>query len=122
MRGGEEHVHIKREREAIFTTSLSLKLIPAPAYSGEETGRVIVKLSSTTQIIDLLSHLSHNLPQETCGKLAPWPSHGSRDSSRTQACIYKAREGSHFYDFPLSQTTSGAGLLSHEYPPQYHRR
>ena len=33
---------------------------------------------------------SHNLPQEACGKLAPWPSHGSRDSSRTQACIYKA--------------------------------
>ena len=33
---------------------------------------------------------SHNLPQEARGKLAPWPSHGSRDSSRTQACIYKA--------------------------------
>ena len=29
----------KREREAI-TTSLSLKLNPAPAYSGEETGRL----------------------------------------------------------------------------------
>ena len=33
---------------------------------------------------------SHNLPHASCGKLAPWPSHGSRDSSRTQACIYKA--------------------------------
>ena len=38
---------------------------------------------------------SHNLPQEARGKLAPWPSLGSRDSSRPQACIYKAREGSH---------------------------
>ena len=58
----------KRERE-VLTTSLSLKLNPAPAYSGEETGRMMVKLSSTTQIIiDLLSHLSHNLPQEARGK------------------------------------------------------
>ena len=80
----------KSERGKPFKTSLSLQLLLAPAYSGEETGRMMVKLSSTTQIIDLLSHLSHNLPQETCGKLAPWPSHGSRDSSRTQACIYKA--------------------------------
>ena len=91
----------KREREVI-KTSLSLQLLPAPAYSGEETGRMMVKLSSTTQIIDLLSHLSHNLPQETCGKLAPWPSHGSRDSSRTQACIYKA-EGEGRKSFPFSK-------------------
>ena len=60
----------KREREVI-STSLFLKLIPAPAYSGEETGRMMVKLSSTTQIIDLLSHLSHNLPQEARSKSSP---------------------------------------------------
>ena len=38
MRGGEEHVHIKREREAI-KTSLSLQLNPAPAYSPTNTLR-----------------------------------------------------------------------------------
>ena len=58
----------KSERGKPFKTSLSLQLLPAPAYSGEETGRMMVKLSSTTQIIDLLSHLSHNLPQEARGK------------------------------------------------------
>ena len=60
----------KREREVV-KTSLSLKLLPAPAYSGEETGRMMVKLSSTTQIIDLLFHISHNLPQEARGKSSP---------------------------------------------------
>ena len=60
----------KREREVI-KTSLSLQLNPAPAYSGEETGRLMMKLSSTTQIIDLRSYLSHNLPQEACGKSSP---------------------------------------------------
>ena len=39
----------------------------------------------------------------------------------TEEHVQKAREGS-LNDLPLSLTKSGAGLLSHEYPPQYHRR
>ena len=66
----QKNMYKKQEREVI-KTSLSLQLLPAPAYSGEETGRVMVKLSSTTQIIDLLSHVSHNLPQEARGKSSP---------------------------------------------------
>ena len=54
MRGGEEHVHIKREREAI-KTSLSLQLNPAPAYSGEETGRLAQFAACFLRQIDSLA-------------------------------------------------------------------
>ena len=84
--------HIQREREVI-STSLSLKLIPAPAYSGEETGRPggETKFDDANHrfAVSLIAQFAARSARQIFAQ-APWPSHGSRDSSRTQACIYKA--------------------------------